>query len=44
MAVDGDLWQFADRFQDAREVLARWGRDLHARPKNLNTTTSEETK
>jgi CRISPR system Cascade subunit CasB len=40
-----DLWQFADPYQDPREVLARWGRDLHARPKNSDpTTTTEETK
>lgn len=37
-----DLWQLVDPYQDAREVLARWGRDLHARPKN--PTTTEETK
>ena len=39
-----DLWQLADPYQDAREVLARWGRDLHARPKNPNPATTEETK
>lgn len=39
-----DLWQLVDPYQDAREVLARWGRDLHARPRNTNPTTTEETK
>ncbi len=46
-----DLWQFADPFQDSRQVLARWGRDLHARTKPTtpatptpNPTASEETK
>lgn len=39
-----DLWQFADPYQDANEVLTRWGRDLHARPKNADPTTTEETK
>ena len=40
-----DLWQFADPYQDTREVLTRWGRDLHARRKDSKpTTTTEETK
>ncbi len=38
-----DLWQFADAFQDPKAVLARWGRDLHTRPKTPEPTT-EETK
>lgn len=39
-----DLWQLADARQDSREVLARWGRDLHSRPKTTDPTTSEEPK
>lgn len=41
-----DLWQFADPYQDHHEVLARWGRDLHVRPKTtlIPATTTEETK
>ncbi|MDI9629234.1 MAG: type I-E CRISPR-associated protein Cse2/CasB [Acidobacteriota bacterium] len=39
-----DLWQLADPYQDTREVLTRWGRDLHARPKTANLTTTEEKK
>ncbi len=39
-----DLWQLADPFQDSRDVLARWGRDLHARSKTPNPANTEETK
>lgn len=39
-----DLWQLADPYVDSREVIARWGRDLHARPKDLNPAEIEETK
>ena len=39
-----DLWQFADPRQDSREVLTRWARDLHRRPKTPEPTTKEETK
>lgn len=36
-----DLWQLADPYQDSTQVLARWGRDLYARPKP--TTPEPET-
>lgn len=39
-----DLSQLADPYEDSREVIARWGRDLHARPKDLNPAEIEETK
>ena len=39
-----DLWQLVDPHQDAREVLTRWGRDLHAQVKNTKPTTTEEKK
>lgn len=40
-----DLWQVADPRRDSRQVLARWGRDLHQRPQKLETSdsTKEET-
>lgn len=39
-----DLWQLVDPYQDSREVLARWGRDLHARFTSQQPTTTEEKK
>ncbi len=39
-----DLWGFADPYQDSNTVIARWGRDLHARPRSMKTNTEKETK
>lgn len=38
-----DLWQLADPQQDSSYVLARWGRDLHARPKQADAATPDTT-
>lgn len=38
-----DLWQLASPFSDSHRVVARWGRDLHHRPKKSDPT-NEETK
>lgn len=40
-----DLWQLADTYEKSDAVMARWGRDLHLRPRPANTTDPiEETK
>lgn len=39
-----DLWHLADPRHDSGNVLLRWGRDLHQRPKNTEPASNEETK
>ena len=36
-----DLWRLFDSYQDSNRVVARWGRDLHNRPRPTTTGESE---
>lgn len=36
-----DLWRLCDPYQDSTRVVARWGRDLHNRPRSTNTGEGE---
>ena len=37
-----DLWHLANPYSDTRRVVARWGRDVHYRPKKSDPTTEEK--
>lgn len=36
-----DLWRLSDTYQDSTRVVARWGRDLHNRPRSTKTGEDE---